>query len=57
MMKIQLAVTVEADADDYRARLRDDVAKPTDAEIVAMVLDNLTVTGPLETVVRAEVVA
>lgn len=56
-MKIQLTVTVEADADDYRARLRDDVTKPTDAEIIAMVLDNLTVTGPLETVVKAEVVA
>lgn len=56
-MKITLSVTVDADADDYRARLRDDVAKPTDAEIVQMVLDNLNVSGALETVIEAEVIS
>lgn len=31
-MRIKLTITAEVDADDYRARLRDDVTKPSDAE-------------------------
>lgn len=44
-MRIHLSVTVEVDGDDYRARLRDDVAKPTDVEIADYVAQGLSVSG------------
>lgn len=44
-MRVNLSVTVEVDADDYRARLRDDVAKPTDAEIAEYVRQGMSVSG------------
>lgn len=41
-MKIKALVEIDLDADDYRARLRDDVIKPSDAEVTALALQYIS---------------
>lgn len=57
-MKIKALVEIDLDAEDYRARLRDDVAKPTDAEIAALALQYISGSGvgPFDAKVTAKAV-